>query len=764
MATIDQLKQALINADKAGDTAAATKLAAAIRAQQTSSEPTAAPTGTEQPGLLARAGDLFTGNLRETEQTQGMPDWTEMPELNDVFSAAGWKTALGTLLSNPSETVQVIQANNPEVQVKQDEKGNYLMFSPKANTWFAIKPGFQLGDIPRAGAAIASAIPVGRIASGVSQGAGLGLKGVMAAEAAGAAATQTGIEASQAATGGEFNPEDVALAGVIGGTAPAVVQGLKATRSAISPATVANQAPIVAPAATAIAAEAPIPAKTQEEFGSLVRKAASIAPGSGKAKLEIAALAAVNPEAKAAAERMGVELPVDVISDSRMLKETTGLLRGLKGTDASTAWANKSTEVIGKARDVLASLDASPDLSTLSARVQASIRESRDGLHSSAKELYKQVDELVPTETVVNLKNTQQLLSEVLRKNPNSMTAPEKKLLELATRSDITYGDLTSLKSDIGAALRGIRKGADDYTSISDYRLNQLNEALGADKLGAVGPELAPVLKQADRFTAMQKELEKKVIGAFGKEGQGSVASSIDAAIKSGSAKGDIKQLNAVMNIIPDDMKKEAIMSGIYRNSRANDHFSFQKFSNLYSGLRENNEVYKEVAKVLSKDEQEMLRSLYVVSKRMAGAESLVSKTGASLQPLMNSINAQSLVGKVVSSTGGKVAAAAIGMKMGGPIGGAVAAGATSKIAEKSVDAGIKRASDLLTSPEFGKLVMEAAKKGDAIDKTTVRRAVMSPSFSAFAREIKLPSDINARERWVMQAIIAGNTMKEDEK
>src|SRR5690606_4208610 len=99
-----------------------------------------------------------TGNLRATETTESLPDWATMPELNQM-SWASAKTGVGTILSNPEETAQIIQANFPEAQVRQDEKGNYIIRSSIDGNEYAIKPGFRVSDIPRALAALGAFTP-----------------------------------------------------------------------------------------------------------------------------------------------------------------------------------------------------------------------------------------------------------------------------------------------------------------------------------------------------------------------------------------------------------------------------------------------------------------------------------------------------------------------------------------------------------------------------------------------------------------------------
>jgi hypothetical protein len=162
-----------------------------------------------EPSIGAKALDVVTGDLRKTPETEAAPDWTQIPEYANNYGAAGWKAALGTTFSSPEETAQVMKANFPGISVRQDAKGNFFLKSAENGQEYAIKPGFQPSDIPRAIGTVAAFTPAGK-ASTILGGAGA------------SAATQGAIEASQAATGGEFNKGDIAAAGVIGGLVPAV--------------------------------------------------------------------------------------------------------------------------------------------------------------------------------------------------------------------------------------------------------------------------------------------------------------------------------------------------------------------------------------------------------------------------------------------------------------------------------------------------------------------------------------------------------------
>ena len=173
------------------------------------------PVKPPEMGFWESIADSITGSRRATPETRSLPEYTGMPELNRM-SMASFKSGVGTLMSSPEETVKVLKSNFPGMQVRQDSKGNYILRSSINNREYAIPPGFSVGDIPRALAGVASVVPAG-LATTIPRAAAV------------AAGNQAAIEASQAMTGGSFDPEDVAIAGVLGGSIPAVGAGAKKT-------------------------------------------------------------------------------------------------------------------------------------------------------------------------------------------------------------------------------------------------------------------------------------------------------------------------------------------------------------------------------------------------------------------------------------------------------------------------------------------------------------------------------------------------------
>lgn len=744
-----------------------------IRAQRGMTPPAAPAPAPEQPGLLARAADMATGNLRETEQTQTLPDWTEMPEMNDIFSIAGWKTGLGTLMSSPDEAVQVIQANFPGVQVGQDEKGNYLLTSQNGQT-YALKPGFRIGDIPRAAAGLAAFTPAGRATSVLGAGAA-------------AAGTQAAIEGTQAATGGTFSPADVATSGVLGAAVPAVTQLVKNIRQPLAQATGQADTPIMmqgvqaadnvpptaaAPATPAAQKATPAaPEVTREQFGEVANKAAKGGIGSQKAKEELARMAQINPEAKRAAEAVGIDLPIDLMSDSRLLTEQVALSRYIKGSPQSTEWKAFIEGARAKADDAMAKIDASPDIASVSESVKQSLGKTRTDLDTAARKIYDAVDAAVPKQSNVNLVRTQQTISDVISEvGEANLTAAEKRLYKLASDPNTTYGALLREKSQIGKALQSA-DSANPYGSVETATLKRLYGALADDQLESVGAvagqEARDNLRYANQLTAKRKGLEQRIVNAFGKEGEGSIASKLTSAIRTG-AKGDITQLNKLIKTIPPELRKETLASAMMAQARTpRGDFSFGAFESMYQGLRKNGPVYATIEKEIGKESAELIRSLYVVSKRINTAENAISKTGSdTAATLINQYAAHGLIGKVLEGTLGRATVSASPVIRKVPIVGADLAQAAINATNSNKQDAIIATSKFITSPEFTQLAADIVEKGaeKAARSGAVRKVATSPKFAAWANRAGLPRGIRVREEWIRSAILAAQQNNPEQK
>ncbi|MGI4850229.1 MAG: hypothetical protein ACRYGK_19140 [Janthinobacterium lividum] len=449
----EQLYAALRNADAAGDTKAAQRLASYIQSLPTNEAPASESAPQESHGVLdtlaAIPGNIkeaITGSKRATPESEAAPDWAGMPELNS-FSMASAKTGLGTLLSNPGETAKIIKSNFPGVETRKDDKGNIFLRSSIDGKEYAIKPGFQASDIPRAVAGAAAFTPAGRATT-------------VLGSAAAAAGTQALIEGSQAATGGDFNGGEVGMAALAGGAVPAVsnviraaagpakqlVQRLKGTPDPVAgatsdlPAAAASSAPETMAPAMAAAPEATSPtvnvvydratgatttslgadtaapaANGAAEAGAMapdqLTKATKMAAGGGigskAAKDALVAEAAPDVETLAAAQRLGIaeHLQPDHVSTNQSYRELSQAIKSIPGSAAHDVEV-KGLDAIGKrADDLIEEIGGTTDMSQLSSDVKGRMQGAADALEEKEKMLYDKIRADVPQDARVAAPN-----------------------------------------------------------------------------------------------------------------------------------------------------------------------------------------------------------------------------------------------------------------------------------------------------------------------------------------------------------------------
>lgn len=907
----------------------------------------------QKMGFFESVGEMVTGARRATPETQALPEWTGMPELNQM-SVASLKSALGTLVSNPQETVQILKANFPGIEARQDAKGNFILKSSVDQKEYAIPPGFSVGDIPRALGGLLAFTPAGRATT------------LPVAVAAGAG-TQAVIEATQAGTGGRFDAGEVVTAGAAGGAgqvvqraaqaaAPVVKRAVqRATGRPVTPTpaapaaapaarieptlepmpsptpTAAPTAPTAAPVATSktvslfddwvqksrvqdpqtkdvfsainrraqaapdvdfelrlvktsdvfptqvgddylnassmetarkiarsnsiqeidrvedvlpirldenmriidgnhrhaaavlnkdefiqalvpvgkgtgkvvnidsIKQGAPIAGKVEapaaapagapigtamapeaapvaqvateafEEVGDLVRKASGSGPGSAAAKAKLADVAQVNPEARSAAERLGMDLPFDVFSDNPQVRAAVGLTRSVAGGEAEAAWVNTVRTAIGKADDVVQQFDAAfiegrPAPGATSQRILDSLNSTRTQLFNDADVIYKRVDATIPKTATVQFPRLTQTLDDVLAEvGEKGLSAQEKKLYELATDPAVTYGRLLREKNLIGQAMAGKES---PYGNMAAGDLKRLYGALAEDQLTNVGQiggdALRQELRAANLLTAKRKALENRIVGAFGKESDGSVATLMQSAIKS-AAKGDAAQFNKLIKVVPPELRKETIataLASVASSGRAAQEgaFGFAEFAKTYRGLRANPPVYKQVIEVLGKDADPVLRDLFEISRRITDARAQVLTTGKANQALVEAMKAEGLIGKVMQSTTAQrvVTGAASAI----PGGGFVAPDIVQFMSKGNADA-VKAAGKLFASDDFQKLAIEAATKTEP-SQAVLRRTAASKAFADFANAAKLPQSLDARVQWLQSAVQTGRQFDQE--
>jgi hypothetical protein len=501
--------------------------------------------------------------------------------------------------------------------------------------------------------------------------------------------------------------------------------------------------------------KAAAPALTSEQIGRLANKAAKGGMGSVKAQEELAAAARLNPEAKAAADRLGIDLPADVLSDNPQVMEAAGLPRGVAGSDASGAWMETVNAARKRADEVMAEMDGAPDLATVSEEVKASVTGARDGLRAEAKALYAEVDAKIPPGTPVEIGSTVKLIGEMTQEvgGASGLSSKATEVFKSITdpNSTVTYRRLSNMKSDIARALA---RGDGPYGDFSTYDLQRLQNALAqdqlvaAEKLGDV--ELRNKLRTANQLTAKQKALEKRIVNAYGGDMDGSIGIKLRSALTRG-AKGDSAALTRILKLVPDDLKPRAMaaaISSLSRRAVGSDPggFGLNEFSKLWAGLQANPSIMNAVGSALGPQAVSVLKDLATVSNRVNKADTFVLRTGKANQALAGPLSVDGLLSRIASSSMGERTGRAFGGMAGGMFGGVggaiVGSEAVASMLHMTKGNVLSKVGKMFASDEFLKAATEASQRG-AVSPETIRSLSKAPAFVSWAKSIgRSPIDL----------------------
>lgn len=774
------------------------------------------PTGfqlqkTEPMGVLGGIREAVTGTERTTPTTQALPDWASMPELN-TFSMASFKSALGTLMSNPQETVQVIQANFPGVKVSQDEKGNFVLQSSIDGQMYAIKPGFQVSDIPRAAGAIAAFTPAGRATT---------IPGAVVA----GGATQAGIEASQAATGGRFDTGEVALAGALGGAGQAVTripQMVRAVRGGEAPpvAPAAGEqvaAPIMpstgtvreisptgavgpevpltrggpaapagapmgtamapaAPAAPAAAAAAPM---TTAELAQTARTATGGGMGAGRATEVLATQAAPDPKVLEAARRLKIEgyLQPDHLTSNQAYRELAQAVKSIPGSQARAAELT-GLEAVGKqADDLITQIGGMTDLSRMNQAVRTNLSQTVANLERRANTAYDDLRQNIPAQTRGPADNVLAFVEQraLDLDGPKNLSPLEKAVRSKLSPKEIkdadgnvigmrqpTYALIDDVRRDIGAAARqqGAFKDADTGLAKRLYALID-DDQFALAKAAGRGEQY----RLAKSLVAMRKGIEDDMISLFGRELDQSLVTKLSTATTALS-KGDADKLVKVLQAIPEDMRQMVAASALntaFGKATQNGALNFNTYANWYEGLLQNKQAYAALMNNLPQPARKALSDLYRVSNNVRKATRERITTGriqAVQQELQGADTLLSNIFNVAKRAAIGIPAEAATTAVGLP-GAGIASGLTAALSKGVKPEVLKAADELISSPEFQRLAVEGATKTNP-SQSTIRSVALSAAFRRFADAAKMPREMSWRERWLVQSMQAAGQFDQE--
>lgn len=711
---------------------------------------------TQRPGFVDKVKESMTGAKRRTAETEAATDWADMPELNSA-SMASFKTGLGTMISNPTESVQIIQSNFPGVRARQDEKGNFFLKSSIDGKEYAIKPGFRPSDIPRAGAVIAAYTPAGRATSLLGAGVASG-------------ATQAVIEGSQAAAGGTFNAETIPEAAVVGAVVPAVVRAVKAGVEPVRE--VYRNARGIPPPGTPPGGVPPVATMSAEELAQTTRAAAAGGLGSKGATAEVAAQTLADPKIVAAAKRLGIEdhLQPDHVTTNQAYRELAQAVKSVPGSETRAAEMAGLEAVAKRADDLVDELGGTRDLSAVDAGIKTRMAATQKELADKADQAYGDLRANIPARadapapTVLQFIDKRALDLDGLQ----NLTSMERSIVRKLAPKDIlddtgavigqkqpTYALLDDVRRDLTAA-RVKKQGP--FKDADTGMIKKLERELMADqKAAAAAHGQLPQFEAAQGLVRVRKGLEDDMVALFGKELNKSMVGDLNQSLAA-LPKGDTSKLMALLKALPENMRQDTMASGLssaFNVSAKNQALSFKNYAQWYEGLVKNKQSYTMLMANLPPEARKRMSDLYRVSKGISDATRERITTGRIMAVSEQLRGADTLMGNLFdlakrSSVG---AVAEVGTTAAGMPGTGLAAGIASALTKGKPNA-MKAADALISSPEF----LAAARSGSP---AAIRRLGMSKAFADYRRALKNPRELSNPEKWLQRALLTNNQLND---
>ena len=196
-------------------------------AEQPPEQPAAPQDQPEEQGPSGweKFGDIFTGSLRQTPETESLQEISAAPEMNALSWGAA-KASFGTLFSGDEEATKDILKNNLNADFRKDEKGNLIAILPSGE-YMVNAPGLSGQDVTRAGAQALAFLTPSKLATLPKS-----LLGKLGAGAAVGAGTEVAIQGIEHATGSEqdFRGKDIATAAALGSAGELIDPAIKAIK------------------------------------------------------------------------------------------------------------------------------------------------------------------------------------------------------------------------------------------------------------------------------------------------------------------------------------------------------------------------------------------------------------------------------------------------------------------------------------------------------------------------------------------------------
>ena len=322
-------------------------------------------------------------------------------------------------------------------------------------------------------------------------------------------------------------------------------------------------------------------------------------------KTKIAAMIDADPEIKAAMQDLGLKEPGLPSAQSKnvQFRETEQALKKMPGSSLSKIESDAIMEVQQKADNLITEYGGRSDKSALSLDLAERSAKSIDELGDLAKTAYDDIGASIPRSTKANLKSTGNMIKQELADlggDVEQLSPLEKRLLKMSDSENVTYAAIDKIRKEVGET---IGKQSDKFKSESSGALKRMYRSLTDDQeVTANDLGMGDQWKAAKQLVSDRKALEDNAVQMFGKNLSDSFMPKIGQGVKN-LTKGDYKKFSDLMKSVPKSMREEVAVSALNdaftTGSRKEKQLSIAGFSDWHNGLEQNkaakNILYREL-------------------------------------------------------------------------------------------------------------------------------------------------------------------------
>jgi hypothetical protein len=495
---------------------------------------------------------------------------------------------------------------------------------------------------------------------------------------------------------------------------------------------------------------------TQEELGRLLRRAAT---GNRAALRELVRRSETDPELARIAESRGIEMPFEALVRGDRARDIFNYLRSLPATPAATKFRTTTESMMQRVGEIFEEFGATGDLADLSQRTLNKLQVTARDLRDKSDDIFdNQIPKIAKDADIDPTAIINYLEERIAATGREGIGVLDKSLQGLYNRmkaGNVTYHTLNHERKLLGEQMKSYRQNI--YLTSSQEELDALYAAFREAQMQTIamhtGPAGRQLAEEAFGYLSAAHELDRLVTVGFGKDATGSIAQRIQTAIggaqgTTGAVAGNMKQLNALLKIIPEEMHGEALLSGLLALGRRGggpvirkegtgefiQPFSFSNFSKVMTSLNAQKTVKNEIFSKLPPGAGKMLDDLALISGQMSDAFSRKIATGA-VNAVLNQIVAENVLVKVMQSPVGQAAVGATVGGMSGPQGAAV--GAAIPLVIRGLAKGptnrMDAVHDLISTEELQDLVLDIA-QGPQTRRERIESVMATDEYQRWAR------------------------------